>query len=139
MQITPEMITVVARAIYESFNAPLTHPGPPAPIIIDWDTELDFVKIAETALTTALSAAWSDPKDAPENTPVLCWASWLDESQQFYVDQFKWVNMSEWETVSQTSKKQTRELKEWREQEWLQGCRPEKWQPLPHPPVPIKE
>lgn len=80
---------------------------------------------------------WQPIETCPENTFVLVWRGWDDQPAS--VSKFKWVEYSEWETVSESSgksgtRRQTRQEKLIREREWEDGGSPEYWTPLPDPP-----
>ena len=86
---------------------------------------------------TMTQGTWQPIETCPENVLVLLWRGW-DECL-VAVDRFRWVEYSEWETVSESSgksgaRRQIRQETIKREREWDQGGMPEYWMPLPEPP-----
>jgi len=83
-------------------------------------------------------AEWQPIETCPENTKVLVWSEW-DEDERVLVDKFRWVEISKWEIVSETSgrsgaRRQTRQETITREREWNRGGSYRYWMPLPDAP-----
>lgn len=82
---------------------------------------------------------WRPIETCPENTSVLVWCEW-DEDERVHVDKFRWIERSEWETVSETagksgSRRQIRQEIITREREWSRGGSYRHWMPIPEAPL----
>ena len=84
-------------------------------------------------------AEWQPIETCPENTWVLCWASWETEPP-IAACRFRWRQCSEWETVKESSeasgaRRQIRQEKITREREW-EGAfwGGDFWMPMPDAP-----
>jgi hypothetical protein len=83
---------------------------------------------------------WQPIETCPENTWVLTYAEWRD-APQIEIGKFRWIENSEWETVSESSgasgaRRQIRQEKITREREGeCGGYGGDYWMPLPAPPA----